>query len=224
MSATCSTSPVLGRPEAVGMCGCLSRPRKAGAHTCISQTFPALPTTLLILIPIEPVPVAIDAAVVVAVLLVDVANVVAVDPIDIPDIVPMSIPDISILAFLTNYQSLPKKQKKRVGCMVCRLPPNKTGGIKVKGRRDLVDRDKDSGQFPFPRSCAERTVWTACNEKRTSNNGPRQKRQERERAARRLCTWGEIEDRMQKHSPSCSCSEMGWRVWFQLQRFVEVRD
>lgn len=97
--------------------GCLSRSRRFEVHTCISQTLPALPTTLLMLIPIEPIPVAMAAAVLVAVLLavlvavdeidmavglVDVANVVAVESIviDIPDIVPMSISDISMFSLL----------------------------------------------------------------------------------------------------------------------------
>lgn len=97
--------------------GCILWSRRIGLHTCISQTLPALPTTLLMLIPIDPIPVAMAAAVLVAVLLavlvavdeidmavalVEVANVVAVESIaiDIPDIVAMSISDISMFSLL----------------------------------------------------------------------------------------------------------------------------
>lgn len=106
---------------------CLSRGWAGSkARTCISQTLPALPTTLLILMPIVPIPVAIAAAVEVAVLLaalvavdesvddrdesvalVEVASVVAVEPIvmpDIPDIVPMSMPDISMFSLLLDFR------------------------------------------------------------------------------------------------------------------------
>lgn len=75
------------------------------------------------LIPIEPMPVAIAAAVVVVVLivalvavdeadmpvaLVEVVSVVAVDSIvmpDMPDIVPMSMPDISMLGLLLEFRN-----------------------------------------------------------------------------------------------------------------------
>lgn len=94
----------------------------AKIRTCISQTLPALPTTLLILIPM---PVAMAAAVVLAavavplnvlvavddtemaVALVEVANVVAVKSIvipDMPDIVPISIPDMSMFSLLLNFE------------------------------------------------------------------------------------------------------------------------
>lgn len=125
----------------------------ANVRTCISQTLPALPTTLLILIPIEPMPVAMAAAVVLAVVavllnvlvavdetdmavaLVEVSSVVAVELIiipDMPDIVPMSIPDISMLSLLLEFRNEWKVGLQIIGVMVRRLSSSTRGELSVK--------------------------------------------------------------------------------------------
>lgn len=77
--------------------------------TCISQTSPALPTTLLMLMPSEPIPVAVAVplaevvAVDVTTALVKVVSVVDDEPIVIPGIPPMSMLDISMLGPLLYF-------------------------------------------------------------------------------------------------------------------------